>query len=291
VTAEALACGPDVVRRIGQVYRELGDSREAIRVLEACAPRGGDPEVLADVAGAWADLGEADSARAALDRAILLPGATPQAVRSLAWTALALGQNTAGRGLFSRAVALFPHDHELWRALSEILLQEGDIAGSIDAAKRAVSLAPSSGKAHVALGWAFEAAGDAAMAHAALQQALALSPADSFIVFEIGRFHHRAGRDADALPYLNRATQAVSCPVEWLLMRAQAEQRLGRFVHARGTLRLACSRFPGDYRPFLDLAKLERWHGDRSEARALVRKARALAPEEPAVIRFEGMLG
>jgi len=290
-SAESLACGHDVICRMAQLYRQIGDRPAAVRLLQSSEAGNGTPEVLAELAGAFFDLGAVDSARATFRRATLLPGAAPPTVRSLAWMALSLGEAQRAETLFARAVSLFPGDPDLWRAQSEIHLQLGRVAEAIESASRAVGLAPSSCGAHVALGWANEARGDTAAAAQAFSAAVSICPSDSAVQFEVGRFHHRGRRDALALRHFVAATQAASCPVEWLLMRAQAEQNVHRYDEARGTLRLACQRFDQDYRPLLDLAKLERWHGDQDQARVLSLRAHQLAPDEPGVIRFMELLG
>jgi len=289
--AESLACGNEVICRMAQLYRRMGDSPAAVRLLQSYAPRDRTPEVLTELAGALFDIGAIDSARAAFRCAVLLPGATPPTVRSLAWMALSLEEAQRAETLFTRAVSLFPNDPELWRARSTISLQLGEVTQAIESALRAVGLAPSSCGAQIALGWASEARGDTAAALQAFTTAASLCPSDSLVLFEVGRFHYRGRRDATALPYLVAATHAASCPLEWLLMRAHAEQGAHRIDQARGTLRLACQRFAGDYRPFLELAKLERWHGDTNQARVLADKANRLAPDEPRVIRFVELLG
>lgn len=286
-TAESLSTGDAAALRIGQLYREIGESRAAVRVL---APRGRDAEAATELAGAWLDLGQVDSAAAAFRRAATA-GASPSTIRSMAWIALALQDTAGAKALFSRATELFPDDGELWRAFAEIALQGGDVATSARAAAEAIRRAPDSCKAHVAMGWAKEALGDTSGAREAFSEAVRVCPADSLTLFEFGRFHYRGRRDAEALPYLRQATQAAACPVEWLLMRAQVERNLGLYEGARSTLLLAHRRFAGDYRPLLERAKLERWHGDMAEAESLARKAQTLAPNEPSVQRFVQMLG
>ncbi|MBN1425751.1 hypothetical protein JXA88_14460 [Candidatus Fermentibacteria bacterium] len=290
-TAESLPCGRRAGHRIAQLYRELGDPAEAVRVLSSCESRGHSPDVLAELAGAFLDLGSMDSARVALRGAAMLPGPAPATVRSLAWTARALEEETLADSLFARSIRLFADDAELWRALASLRLQCGNINGSLHAATQAVALAPASCAARVALGWSQEAAGDTVAAAMAFDKAIRLCPTDSLALFEAGRFHHRGGRDTLALPFLSKATEAAWCPLEWLLMRAQAEQNLRKIAQARLTLHLACRRFDSDYRPFLALAKLERWHGDRTEAARLAAKARERAPSEPQVIRFLDIVG
>lgn len=284
---ETLRCGEPFLVRTAQLYRAIDRPDDAIRLLEGLLnddPE--DPELLCGMAEALHQAGYPDSARRFLTQAAELPGLESATVRSLAWMAVDQGDSLLAESLFSRALDIEPDDAELWRALSQVRLGVGKAIPAKQAALRALELDPQLCSAHLSLGWAHEKLGEMIEADSAFRSARRLCPHDHTVTFESGRFHFRSGDYEKAVPLLRRAAEEPSSLLEWLLLLARAEEQLGESSAARQTLKLACSRHQDDYRPFFFLARLEKRAGYKEQARALAENARALAPENPVVIRF-----
>jgi transcriptional activator of cad operon len=130
-------------------------------------------------------------------------------------------------------------------------------------AERAVTLAPESSAAHKALGFVVSAQGDVDAALVAYQRAVALDPDAWGALINIGDVLEIIGRDAEALPYFERAHAAM----------------------ARGY-----ARNPAQIRPWharLGVAIAERHHarGDRAAAEGWYRKVLAQSPLHPEATR------
>jgi transcriptional activator of cad operon len=130
-------------------------------------------------------------------------------------------------------------------------------------AERAVALAPESSAAHKALGFVVSARGDVDAALVAYQRAVALDPDAWGALINIGDVLEIIGRDAEALPYFERAHAAM----------------------ARGY-----ARNPAQIRPWharLGVVIAERHHarGDRAAAEGWYRKVLAQSPLHPEATR------
>lgn len=130
-------------------------------------------------------------------------------------------------------------------------------------AERAVALAPESSAAHKALGFVASARGDVDAALVAYQRAVALDPDAWGALINIGDVLEIIGRDAEALPYFERAHAAM----------------------ARGY-----ARNPAQIRPWharLGVVIAERHHarGDRAAAEGWYRKVLAQSPLHPEATR------
>jgi tetratricopeptide (TPR) repeat protein len=284
---ESLRCEVPFLVRSVQLYRAIGRPDDAIRLLERLLEENPeDPELLCAMAEALHETGYSDSARRFVTLAAELPGLESATVRTLAWLAVDHGESLLAESLFSRALDVEPGDPELWRALSQIRLGVGKPLPAKRAALRAIELDSELCSAYLSLGWAHEKLDEIAEAESAFQSALRLCPHDAKVSFDIGRFYFRSSDYGKAVPLLRRAVEEQSSLLEWMLLLARAEERLEESSAARQTLKLACSRYQDDYRPFLRLAKLERRAGNMEQSRALASSARALAPDSPEVVRF-----
>jgi transcriptional activator of cad operon len=130
-------------------------------------------------------------------------------------------------------------------------------------AERAVALAPESSAAHKALGFVASARGDVDAALVAYQRAVALDPDAWGALINIGDVLEIIGRDAEALPYFERAHAAM----------------------ARGY-----ARNPAQIRPWharLGVVIAERHHarGDRAAAEGWYRKVLVQSPLHPEATR------
>lgn len=284
---ESLSCGDEFLLRGAELYRAMNMPQGAVRLMETLVKK--DPEngrIQNILAWSLFESGHPDSALSVLHRAQNKRGMEGATVRSLAWLAVALKKPSIAGELFLQALDFDPTDTELWRALSQVSLQSGDIIGARRAAQEAIRLEPASCGAHLARAWAAEAAGDSAQAARSFISALTHCPDDNRVIFEIGRFHFRAGRAAQAVPFLAQATQRQSCPLDWLLMLGRAQVRAGLTQEARQTFILAGTRPDADFQPFLECARIERNARNYKKARRLALKAKAIAPENPTVDYF-----
>jgi tetratricopeptide (TPR) repeat protein len=105
---------------------------------------------------------------------------------------------------------------------------EGDFAGAVAAFRRAVQLNPNDVNMHRELAFAYAAQGAVDEAFHELVASLLLNPRDAQTFADIGRLFLDAGRDADALPPLQRALRLAPERYESRYALATALTRLGR---------------------------------------------------------------
>jgi transcriptional activator of cad operon len=130
-------------------------------------------------------------------------------------------------------------------------------------AERAVALAPESSAAHKALGFVVSARGDVDAALVAYQRAVALDPDAWGALINIGDVLEIIGRDAEALPYFERAHAAM----------------------ARGYVRNPAQIRPWHARLGVVIAERHHARGDRAAAEGWYRKVLVQSPLHPEATR------
>jgi tetratricopeptide (TPR) repeat protein len=116
----------------------------------------------------------------------------------------------------------------LYTGIGRLAQVEGDVAGAIDAFTRAVQLTPDNVNMHRELAFAYASQGAIDEAFTELAASLLLNPRDAQTFADIGRLFLDSGRDADALPPLNRALRLAPERFETRYAIATALTRLGR---------------------------------------------------------------
>ena len=116
----------------------------------------------------------------------------------------------------------------LYTGIGRLAQVEGDVAGAIEAFTRAVQLNPDNVNMHRELAFAYASQGAIDEAFTELVASLLLNPRDAQTFADIGRLFLDSGRDADALPPLNRALMLAPERFETRYAIATALTRLGR---------------------------------------------------------------
>jgi len=116
----------------------------------------------------------------------------------------------------------------LYLGIGRLAQVEGDFAGAIEAFRHAAQLNPNNGNMHRELAFAYAGQGATDEAFTELVAALLLNPRDAQACADIGRLFLDAGRDADALPPLNRALALAPERYQTRYAIATALTRLGR---------------------------------------------------------------
>jgi tetratricopeptide (TPR) repeat protein len=182
----------------------VGRRAEAVQLLRA-APRDQleSPELLAKLGAALRDSGDLRGAAAAFERARAGGDRNPELLDNLAVAYAALGRSADARALFKELVARPPTAATTWYNYGLFELQSGAPGAAADAFRRAVQREPAYGEAWQALGAALVKI-DRPAAMEAWRQAERLVPDDYDLLFNLAMLAAQGDKPADALPYLRR---------------------------------------------------------------------------------------
>jgi tetratricopeptide (TPR) repeat protein len=177
---------------------------------------------------------DAAAERALLDTVRVLPES------ALAHWWLALAYERVNRSADARrelelvAAAAVSGEKHLYASIGRFALGAADGVGAIDAFARAVRADPNDPAMHSVLAGALMQQDRVAEALAEFVAALLIDPRDAEAHAGIGRIHLHAGRDADAVDALQRATDLAPANNETRYALASALERLGRTTEAAG---------------------------------------------------------
>jgi tetratricopeptide (TPR) repeat protein len=127
-------------------------------------------------------------------------------------------------------------------------------------------------------------AGRAEEACRATREALRAAPDDPAIQHDAGALLLRAGRPADALGPLARATRGEAAPVGWILTLAGAQAVAGQAERAEASFRRALAREPAHPVALLNLGILLTGRGALAEAREALQASLAARPGHPGAL-------
>lgn len=248
---------------LGLVYAEAPrhpDVERLVRDVEGLLSHHPDftPALLEQ--GRWLIvLGEAESARAALERAEQLGSQDPEVASALGTAWLAAGDEERALRYFQRAVALGPDQAERWTNLGTALMLRGRLSEAIRSYERALALRPDDPRTASDLGAAHLAnqRPDLALPH--LLTATRLAPDRATFLTNLGYAYQLQGQLEKAV---ETQRQAVALDPKlgsaWInLGNALADLR--QYEQAEAALRHAASLDPSDPRPkasLRDLAEL-----------------------------------
>ena len=171
---KALSAGAaqvDVVTQLGTYLAESGNPREAITLLEPVASRdGSDIDAMNGLGIAYARAGRVDDARRVFEQILTLDPESVMAVENL----------------------------------GTLDLERGDLAAALQRFQRAVALDPQASQAYAGLGVVSMKRGDRQAAIAAWQKAVELDATNYDALYNLATTLMRAGRTAEARPYLER---------------------------------------------------------------------------------------
>ena len=152
-----------------------------------------------------------------------------------------------------RAVVLDPRNTTAHQNLAEALRKQGRYAAAVESYRAVLAIDAGFALAYAGMGLALFEARRYAETLAALEQALALQP-------------------------------ELAAPGTLPLFMGRAARELGRLDAAAGHFQRAVELDPGNVEPILDLATLRRGQQRDREADALLARARALRPGDPALL-------
>lgn len=280
-----MAAPPLTPRQIDELRRaqvELGaDPAAAVTRLRALVAASGEQaDVLHLLGGALEATGDQAGARTALLRAVALAPYDAPVHNSLGNVLSALGDIGPALSAYRRACALLPSFGDAWFNLGLTLSGAGRFDEAIAALDRAIAIDPRAAKAISAKGDALRGAGDLAAAIEAYRQALAIDPDRGITLLNIGLAHRDDDRAADALPFLQRAEQALPRP-EIAAAHAAALGELGRVGEAVAVYDRIAAQWPATFDAHRMRAQTMIEHGWPGDAYAAYASVARRFPGEP----------
>ena len=275
----------DLERRAGQA-RGAGDVEGALALLrEAAALVPDRPPLWRDIAGDLRTLGRLDEADAALRRILAIDPARISVHATLAENARRRGDLRAAAARLNDAVVHHPGDAALRRRLIAALRQAGDADAHDVAVARMAEDFPDDVEAQVAAAAAARAARRPEVEAACLARALALAPAGAAAVALAGALL-QAGRKGEAVGLLARAVAAEASATVLQDLAALYEE-VGDTDAACATYERATVADPGSVAAWIALAGIAARTASAAQARTILRKARAVAGDELALVFAE----
>ncbi len=190
---------------LGLAKEQLGqDGLADLQAAVEAAPQAALPKVFLGMA--WLARGEPQRARAALEQAAALAPTHPAVLADLAAAYAALGDAASAEAMYRAAAENAPQDPRFWLLLARFSLEHElhVLEVGLPAARNAVALAPEDPAALDALGYAHFLTGDLLLAERLLTRAITLAPSAS-AYFHLGLLRAAQGRPAEALASLAAA--------------------------------------------------------------------------------------
>jgi protein O-mannosyl-transferase len=190
------------------------------------------------------------------------------------------------RSVFTAAVAMAPDVPRAWLGLARAELHAGRTLPALAAAERARALADDA-QARETLGLVRMRQGDLAGARADLLRALATArPAHrARVLNNLGHVEAQLGQQTQALDRFAQARALAPLFDRPWLNTADVQRRRNDLPGARRTLEDLVAAIPQSVDGWKQLAALLEASGEKQNARAAWKRARALSPEDPAVER------
>jgi len=264
--ATALALNPnlDIVHTaLGDLYQSTGrhDDAEAA-YLQALS---GDPSNAAALSGlghAYQRLNRPDEAESVLRRATDIHPGNAAAFNFLGQFLFKSGRFEAAEAEYGHAVALKPEDHVYTSNLASAHMLQGDFESAATYFQKAIDIAPTK-TAYSNLGLMYFYLGNYDAAIENQMVAVELQPNDYLARVNLGDTLWAAGDTVDAQ---RKYTEANGMAADALLVN------------------------PNDPLIIMDLAWIKSGLGEHDEARKLIDRAMKLAPEDPYVYYYDGLI-
>ncbi len=197
---------------------------------------------------------------------------------------------------FRQAIGLHPGDWSAYNSLGYFLYRSGRYAEAAEQYQIVVALDDSNMVGFTNLGTAYMLAGDFASAAPAFRQALAIEPRDS-TYSNLGLMYYYLGQAEESI---NAHSQAIKLSpndhLAWsnlgdaLSIFGKKEQAKDAFETAEQLAQSALKVNPNDPGYQMDLAWIETMLDKNQEAKRLIDRARAQAPDDPYVHYYEGLM-
>lgn len=189
----------EILRRANAQLRQgqLEAARALYRRALAAAPR--HPDALNNAGMVAYQLGNTAEALRLLNAAVFARPDFFEALNNLAIVLQAEGRRPAAVDAYRRALAVNPRLAEAHYNLGNLLLEGGQFDEALAAYEHAASLRPEAPEVHRQCGLALQAAGRLDEAAARLARAIALAPDDAPAHYSLGNVLQAAGRYAEAV--------------------------------------------------------------------------------------------
>ncbi len=287
-TAKSPAAGHAL---LGEALLALGDEKAARAALaDAVRLDPSSHALILELAQVERLVGDPSSAVGRLAGTKPDPGDEPAWETEQASALLAMGKGGEGTALLTPIVARFPEDARARAVLGECQLRAGQLAAAVVTLEKATALDPRSKTTRSLFVEALRRsaedkarAGDLPGADQLLVRASVADPDDLHLQRDLGVVRLAAGRPADAIAPLGKATAGGQDSLSHQLL-GRAYALLGRTDEARKEFDVALTRAGGENDPerttdvLLELAATELAAGDPARAAGLLEPAVAKSP-------------
>ena len=208
---------------------------------------------------------------------------SPRPYSRLARLCSTYGAQGPARVLFEDARRAYPAGFTDLEPLAYAADRSGEYAAAARYYLEAFEAAPDQVELGKRLALARFKLGDHEAARETIDRYLAERPADAEALALRGNVELELGRPDAAVRWLERAIEVAPAEAPYRYYHGRLLLRLGRFESARRSLEAAVRLAPGHLEPVLDLIALSLQSGDAARARGWLRRARAIAPDDPRV--------
>lgn len=303
---------------LASIYVATRDYTRAVTLLEALRKEiPDDPMAMYLLGTAYMAQRHYLQASELLERAATLTGA-PEMTRTLAFSQLGLGRDELGQANLEKAFFGAQADNSAGTALAMLYVRQGQAPKALSVAETMVKRDPGNLTTLNFLGSIRGATGDPAGARAAYTQVLARDPAfrpamlnrvrldigerqfdkaraqldrmlavrsdDIDALYEYGMLEQRAGRLAEAVRYLRKASEVRSQDARAALALIDVQLRLQQADEALETAKALVSRLHDNLSAQVALARVYLAKGDAGSARGMLTRAARLANYDVAAL-------
>ncbi len=273
---------PHLLLMTGLCRHGLGDSSEALKLLEQAADLDDDAEAQLFLARVQLDTGQRVEAEQSLKRCLAINPNHAGARTMVGELELHNHRPAAAIQALKAALRIAPDHPPALAALALALVETGQTAQARAYAERALKADPKSLNAQVALARVFQALGHLSFAEQCLRNALDLRPQAIDLIAALGGVVAASGRHAEAVELFNRAIRQGFRTETTLMGAALSLQKLGRFDEAAGLVEQLLAGMPEH---FGGRAKLAELYLDRDQADQARQQLAALrSPSQPTAI-------
>jgi tetratricopeptide (TPR) repeat protein len=198
-----------VTAALGRLMIARERQREGVVILEELLSEspGFEPEYVA-LARGYSELGEHDSAIAAIEKALAEFGETPSLLGALGSVRFGAGDTDGALAAYEGVLEIAPESVHALNFLAYTLADEDlDPARAVGYAEQAVELDPENGFVRDTLGWAYYKLGRFAEAREEIETAIELGGAEAVIYEHLGDVLRELGLIEDALSAWSRALE------------------------------------------------------------------------------------
>jgi tetratricopeptide (TPR) repeat protein len=256
---------PEASLLLASASRRLGQSKEAIAVLESLAETHRDSAFMQlELGRAYAESGRTSAAIAALRRAVAIDQGLADAWHELATQLFATGDNLGGDTAYGHFFRLAPNPPELTDAA--VALAENRLETAESLLKQRLRKSPHDVLALRMLGEIATLQENLAEAESRLTTCLALAPGYAHARYDLANLLHMQHRDSEVLPLVERLLAAEPDNIDYLSLKAHALRLLGRITEAIALMDQGVTAHPNEERAWLLYGHLLREVGQQPGA-------------------------